>query len=410
MPSVGISGLMSFLLVICLAPFDAVAIHLNDGHTQSLRAQAVPAENARAGTTPLSKEFSMLRSWLNGPSLPNEANLSIEPAQPLETSFSGAVSMGASNYTGLSLPDAEIGTSLVGTEGGIQASWPITIRQPHDWIKKLPEAMADSKAEVANDTSTSVSRADGHLRRELVVAKYDEDVSWLKRLPINFNVTVYQSKDSSEPHFVENYGNEAAKYLSYILDNYDDLPDFMTFVQAGRQDWHDTFPKDTTLARWDWEVAAEHGGMAYLPTAAPCLVEDSEEVTLAQAAADADKVQRQRPQCNGVVEHRPKQMATLRDVWDDVFRQELGALPHRWITTCCAQFEVTREAVQRHPLNFYRLLFDWVMDHDRSLVEADTDGAIRRNHDAERRDAGHVMEVAWVLLFSGDDAIAPDSN
>lgn len=244
-------------------------------------------------------------------------------------------------------------------------------------------------------------------RRQVVVAKFDEDVSWLERLPKNYDVVVYQSHDSNGTNFVENYGNEASKYLQYIVDHYDDMPEDVVFVQAGRQDWHDPLPKDVSLSRWNWGAAAESGGLASLPTAAPCLVEDSVELPLQQIVSGSQEVQRQNPNCvNGVKEHMPKQMATLKQVWANVFQDELGPLPQRWLTHCCAQFEVTRSAVHRHRKAFYESLLEWVVAHDRELLADDMEGEIRRNHDPERRDAGHVLEVTWALLFS--DPALPD--
>lgn len=391
------------LFFYALASPEVSALRLNAGGTRLIRAEARPIDIDDVGQVPATYSSlvlgdSSLSSFLTGPTSLNASNFPV--ASPKQLSL-------ASDF-GNALPEEEADASSAGpanvepvavvSDGGISA-----LAAPVN----ADSAPTSTRAEVA-DANASVALGNEHLRRQLIVAKYDEDVSWLKGLPAGMDVAVYQSKDPKGLHFVDNYGNEASKYLSYILDNYDDLPDFMTFVQAGRQDWHDPLPKDTTLAHWRWDTAAERGGMAYLPTAAPCLVEDTVELPVAQALDAAEEVQRQRPQCNGVTEHHPKQMTTLLEVWEDVFEQELGAMPHRWVSTCCAQFEVTREAVRRHPESFYRKLFDWVMVHDRSLIEADNDGAMRRNHDPERRDAGHVMEVAWVLLFSDGDEILPD--
>lgn len=221
--------------------------------------------------------------------------------------------------------------------------------------------------------------ADGK-RRELVVAKYNEDTSWLGNLPAGVKVVTYQSKNPGEPHFVENFGNEASKYLRYIIDRYDDLPEYAAFVQAGRQDWHDPLPKDETLARWDWETPLRSDGVAYLPTSAPCSIEDSGE----------------RGEQGGSLQ--ASQMQAVREAWPQVFEQELGPLPRRWVTQCCAQFEVTRSAVRQHPKSFYQRLFDWVMRHDKALFTQR--GAGKSSHDSRRRDAGHVLEATWVLIFT----------
>lgn len=233
---------------------------------------------------------------------------------------------------------------------------------------------------------------DGAMERHVVVARYDEDIAWLKQLPAGYNVTVYQSHDPDGEHFVENYGNEASKYLRYIVDNYDHLPESTMFLQAGRMDWHDPMAKDVLLQSWDWE-ALSPGGMRSLPTAAPCLIEDSEEDL--EAAGRRWALQ---PGCPGIKEHYPKQMSTLKDVWPDAFQAELGPLPAKWLTHCCAQFQVSRDAIRMHPKDFYDQLFHWTLDHDKALL--DEDKTILRNHDPDRKDAGHLMELSWALLFA----------
>lgn len=246
-------------------------------------------------------------------------------------------------------------------------------------------------------------------RRTMVVAKYDEDVSWLKCLPPNIDAVVYQSKDSDAPNFVENVGNEASKYLSYIVENYDNLPDSVMFLQAGRQDWHDPFPKEVLLQKWNWENAMDRGGMAFLPTAAPCLVEDSVQLPLHADVKSEPLVAAalEKHECLEVTEHSPPQMETVREVWDSVFSEALGPLPQRWITHCCAQFEVSRDAIRQHPASFYQSLLSWTMSHDKELLATAYGKEMRRNHDSQRRDAGHVLEVTWALIFS-NHAVLPD--
>lgn len=238
-------------------------------------------------------------------------------------------------------------------------------------------------------------------RRTVVVARYDEDVSWLQCLPQDVAAVVYQSKDPTSPRFVENVGNEASKYLSYIVDNYDDLPDTVMFMQAGRQDWHDPEPKDVLLQKWIWGNAKNHGGLAFLPTNAPCIVEDTVQLPAHDNVKSEPLVaEALQDDCPDVIEHTPRQMETVREVWDEVFSQELGPLPQRWITHCCAQFEVSREAIQQHSVAFYERLLSWTMRHDRDLLATGKGNHMRRNHDPLRQDAGHVLEVTWALIFS----------
>merc|ERR1719440_1449468 len=187
----------------------------------------------------------------------------------------------------------------------------------------------------------------------VVVARYDEDISWLAALRAHgVVVEVLQSKTPEAPNFVDNVGNEAMKILRFITDNYDNLPDNMMFVHAGAWDWHDPRPKNETLLSWDWSLAGKKGGMAFLPTDAPCLVEDSgtphAQKNLAKGRWDLVKDVDSKHECLELEQHSQQQMSTLREAWNQVFHSELGKLPGKWVTPCCAQFEVTRAAVRRH--------------------------------------------------------------
>jgi hypothetical protein len=234
--------------------------------------------------------------------------------------------------------------------------------------------------------------------RQVVVARYKEEVEWLAQLPSDLPVVVYQSSDPSAPHFVPNVGNEASKYLAYIVDQYDALPDAVMFMQAGQQDWHDPVPKDATLNRWDWGAASRNGGMAFLPTTAPCIVEDAE----GRPAGGVKAGEGSASDCAMVVEHTPRQMPALQRVYPELFAAELGALPERWLTHCCAQFEVTREAIQRHPRAFYEDLLNWASRE--GSVSASDVGHGLVNKDDKRGDPGHIFEVMWALMFGSPDA------
>mmetsp|Transcript_25873 Transcript_25873/g.66757 ORF Transcript_25873/g.66757 Transcript_25873/m.66757 type:complete len:175 (-) Transcript_25873:420-944(-) len=75
--------------------------------------------------------------------------------------------------------------------------------------------------------------------KAIVVSQYEEDIGWLQELQSKVNdsmltVSIYQSKDDSKPGFVKNVGNEAYKYLRYIVDNYDDLPETSSKTGIGQ--------------------------------------------------------------------------------------------------------------------------------------------------------------------------------
>jgi len=80
------------------------------------------------------------------------------------------------------------------------------------------------------------------ITKEIVVARYKEDLKWVLDVPDDVKVTVY-SKDrrAIRPEILEridkikrmpNIGRESHTYLTHIVNNYDTLSDITVFVQG----------------------------------------------------------------------------------------------------------------------------------------------------------------------------------
>lgn len=73
--------------------------------------------------------------------------------------------------------------------------------------------------------------SDGDLK--VVVAKYNEDTSWTEDLKYDF---ILYNKNPGDVHLFENnlpnVGRESHTFMTYIVDNYDNLPSYIAFVQG----------------------------------------------------------------------------------------------------------------------------------------------------------------------------------
>lgn len=69
---------------------------------------------------------------------------------------------------------------------------------------------------------------------ELVVARYREELNWLRRVPRSIRVTVYDKSGASDAghHPLPNVGREAHTYLHHIVARHDEFPDVTIFVQG----------------------------------------------------------------------------------------------------------------------------------------------------------------------------------
>ncbi|MCX6701734.1 MAG: DUF3431 domain-containing protein [Candidatus Zambryskibacteria bacterium] len=74
-----------------------------------------------------------------------------------------------------------------------------------------------------------------NLKMTMVISRYRENLDWLKELPWNY--IIYDKGEDNLPSWVKNVvklpniGRESHTYLAYIIDNYDNLPDYTIFLQ-----------------------------------------------------------------------------------------------------------------------------------------------------------------------------------
>jgi len=68
----------------------------------------------------------------------------------------------------------------------------------------------------------------------IVVARYNEKIEWTKNFS---NVIIYNKGENNldcsyHQIFLDNVGREGHTYYKYICDNYDNLPDYVIFLQG----------------------------------------------------------------------------------------------------------------------------------------------------------------------------------
>lgn len=86
---------------------------------------------------------------------------------------------------------------------------------------------------------------------KIVVAKYNEDVKWLGKMN-PANLIIYNKGSSPIPELPvsvqvinrPNLGRESETYMYYIVENYDNLPDYIIFIQGNP---FDHFKKDLNI-------------------------------------------------------------------------------------------------------------------------------------------------------------------
>jgi len=73
--------------------------------------------------------------------------------------------------------------------------------------------------------------------KSIVIAKYKEDISWIKDIPSGWNIHIYDKDNNME----NAPGREAHTYLKFIYDNYESLEGDYIFCQGNPFDHCPTF-------------------------------------------------------------------------------------------------------------------------------------------------------------------------
>ena len=160
----------------------------------------------------------------------------------------------------------------------------------------------------------------------IVLAHYNEDISWTKNILIPYTVISRQGLPKETP---PNKGNEASSYLEYIIKNYNNLHDYTIFLHAHRSAWHHTGNIDNTINN----LIFEHGYMN---------INDGkdEDYTLKNSGAEVAFL-RVLPIVNSILN-------TNIDYHDLRFK-------------LAAQFYVKKENILRHPIHIYKSLYEYLM-------------------------------------------------
>jgi hypothetical protein len=76
------------------------------------------------------------------------------------------------------------------------------------------------------------------MNKEIVIAKYNEDISWINKINNDVKITVYRKDGISEAidgvnsFLLENIGREIHSYIYHIYNNYENLLEYTIFSQG----------------------------------------------------------------------------------------------------------------------------------------------------------------------------------
>jgi hypothetical protein len=187
---------------------------------------------------------------------------------------------------------------------------------------------------------------------DIVIAKYKEDVSWSNQFKTS-RVIIYD-KSGEDNGFVNlpNFGRESHTYLTHIINNYDNLPDYTCFLQGN--------PFDHLSVN----------------------IEDIERIVLSNFI-DLSKI---RVDCNlhycSHLMNWENEVLPLYDTYQRIFKREYNNFT--FFFGAGAQFIVSKETILRNTKEVYQNALDTVKESI-SPIE------------------GYCLERLWPIIFLGEE-------
>jgi hypothetical protein len=207
-----------------------------------------------------------------------------------------------------------------------------------------------------------------------------EDVSWITDIFTpggDINSAIYVVDDLNAPlHPPENKGHEVMVYLTYIIDNYDNLADVNIFMHAHRMAWHNDelldFDAVQMISRLSSERVQREGYMNL------------------RCSWQPGCPNWMHPGSTGVNVNKQEQTA-LAGSWSELFPAD--PIPETLAQPCCAQFAVSRDRIQSLPRSQYIFYREWLLKTSLSDYIS-----------------GRIWEYVWHYLFTGKNVHCPKEH
>ncbi|KAI1332457.1 hypothetical protein F5Y16DRAFT_420518 [Xylariaceae sp. FL0255] len=206
---------------------------------------------------------------------------------------------------------------------------------------------------------------------DLVVASLSrEDVAWVdKFLPQAWTKKIYVIDDVEALLTVpKNKGREAMVYLTYIINHYDDLPDNIHNDDPN----YDALP---ALSNLQIPYLQEAG---YVNLRCAWVIGCPAEI---RPMFDEERTHDAEPMTKHI----------YRKAFEDLFPDL--SVPDIVAVSCCSQFAVSRETIQRRPKNEYMFFRRWLLDTP--LADDLT---------------GRVFEFSWHIIFGKEPVHCPSAS
>jgi hypothetical protein len=209
----------------------------------------------------------------------------------------------------------------------------------------------------------------------IVCARYNKDVSFLNKIPINNSVLQKGNKEGE----IVNIANEATSYLYYIINNYDKLADNVIFIHDEDENWHHDGKISDNI--YKWIKYYEDNKLEYYNF-------NNYTVNFTDLNLDKNiiKINNEEPYPEKVVSAFNKYYETI-------------LIPYKKIMVnkqikCAAQFIISKQRIRKNSKEFYEKIYNWL------ITNTNGEGNGDMNDPYSGYWTGRFLEITWDYIFN----------
>jgi hypothetical protein len=196
------------------------------------------------------------------------------------------------------------------------------------------------------------------MKKELVISSYTEDLLWINEIDSSVKLYVYNKDNRPNTINLPNIGREAHTYLYHICNNYNNLSDYIFFLQ-GRPFDHtgdcinivngiEHYWNEKSQLRYDGYWGYAHNFLGTMWTLTPSTQFSGECLPCRYDGY---------PHCSSF----PNGMLPISDIWDEIFEINI---PHTLEFVPGCQFHVHKKLIHNRSLNFWNKLYEMSISHE----------------------------------------------
>ncbi|KAL8670922.1 MAG: hypothetical protein Q9168_004554 [Polycauliona sp. 1 TL-2023] len=230
------------------------------------------------------------------------------------------------------------------------------------------------RARVASFVPGSPDPRSDYSRIMVVPRMQEDDIAWISKELPGLNVSIYVANNpKAGSHPPKNKGHEVMIYLTYLIENYDRLPDVVLFMHSHRWTHH-----NNEFLGWDASQMIHALSSAHVMRAGyvnmRCHWSPGCPEWLRPSGRD-DSLGKQEEQ-------------VLAQCWRELF--PFDPLPSFLAQPCCAQFALSKDRILSIPRSQYIFYRDWIIRTPLSDYIS-----------------GRIWEYSWQYLFTHNAAHCP---